>query len=90
VYLDGGVRSGADVAAAVGLGARAVFVARPYLYALMAAGEAGVDQLMGTLLADYTRTLQLLGVTRTDDLDRALVTLAPRWWQTGAADGSGT
>jgi L-lactate dehydrogenase (cytochrome) len=75
VYLDGGVRSGADVAAAVGLGARAAFVARPYLYALMAAGEAGVDQLMATLLTDYSRTLQLLGIRRTAELDRDLVTL---------------
>jgi L-lactate dehydrogenase (cytochrome) len=46
VYLDGGVRSGADVAAAVALGARAAFVARPYLYALMAGGEIGVDALL--------------------------------------------
>jgi L-lactate dehydrogenase (cytochrome) len=77
VYLDGGVRSGADIAAAVALGARAVFVARPYLYALMAAGEAGVDRLLELLLADYVRTLALLGVSRTADLDRSLVTVAP-------------
>jgi L-lactate dehydrogenase (cytochrome) len=77
VYLDGGVRCGADVAAAVGLGARAVFVARPYLYALMAAGEAGVDRLLTLLLEDYTRTLQLLGVTSTADLDRDYVRLLP-------------
>jgi L-lactate dehydrogenase (cytochrome) len=38
VYLDGGIRCGADVAAAVALGARAACVARPYLYALMGAG----------------------------------------------------
>ncbi|HMC71306.1 MAG TPA: alpha-hydroxy acid oxidase, partial [Mycobacteriales bacterium] len=43
IYVDGGVRSGADVAAAVALGARAAFIGRPYLYALMAAGEPGVD-----------------------------------------------
>jgi L-lactate dehydrogenase (cytochrome) len=77
VYLDGGVRSGADVAAAVGLGARAAFVARPYLYALMAAGEPGVDHLLGLLRADYVRTLQLLGVTRTADLGRDAVRLLP-------------
>lgn len=53
VFLDGGVRGGADVAAAVAMGARAVFVARPYLYALMAGGEAGVDHLLGLLHADY-------------------------------------
>jgi L-lactate dehydrogenase (cytochrome) len=77
VYLDGGVRSGADVAAAVALGARAAFVARPYLYALMAAGEPGVDHLLSLLRSDYVRTLQLLGVTSTAQLDRDLVKLLP-------------
>jgi L-lactate dehydrogenase (cytochrome) len=77
VYLDGGVRSGADVAAAVALGARAAFVARPYLYALMDAGEPGVDHLLSLLKADYARTLQLLGINRTDQLDRDLVRLLP-------------
>jgi L-lactate dehydrogenase (cytochrome) len=52
VYLDGGIRCGADVAAAVALGARAAFVARPYLYALMGAGEAGVDHLLWLLRGD--------------------------------------
>jgi L-lactate dehydrogenase (cytochrome) len=77
VYLDGGVRSGADVVAAVALGARAAFVARPYLYALMAAGEAGVDRLLQLLHGDYKRTLQLLGVTRTSELTRDCVRLRP-------------
>jgi len=76
VYVDGGVRSGADVAAAVALGAQAAFVARPYLYALMAGGEAGVDHLTKLLRDDYTRTLKLLGVTETAHLDRELVSLA--------------
>lgn len=74
VYLDGGVRSGADVAAAVAFGATACFVARPYLYALMAAGERGVDRLLALLMDDYVRTLALLGVTSTAQLDRDLVT----------------
>lgn len=77
VYLDGGVRSGADVVAAVALGARAAFVARPYLYALMGAGEPGVDHLLTLLKTDYVRTLQLLGVTRTADLDRDVVRILP-------------
>jgi L-lactate dehydrogenase (cytochrome) len=79
VYLDGGVRSGADIAAAVALGARAAFVARPYLYALMAAGEAGVEHLLQLLRQDYARTLALLGVTRTDQLSRDLVSVVPAW-----------
>ncbi len=77
VYLDGGIRCGADIAAAVALGARAAFVARPYLYALMADGEAGVDHLLALLRADFTRTLQLLGVNRVDELDRSFVRLLP-------------
>jgi L-lactate dehydrogenase (cytochrome) len=75
IYVDGGVRSGADVAAAVALGARAGFVGRPYLYALMAGGEAGVDHLASLLHQDYARTLRLLGVARTSQLDRDVVSL---------------
>jgi L-lactate dehydrogenase (cytochrome) len=77
VFLDGGVRSGSDVAAAVALGARAVFVGRPYLYALMAGGEAAVDRLLEIFAIDYRRTLQLLGVPRTADLTADLVSLGP-------------
>jgi L-lactate dehydrogenase (cytochrome) len=77
VYLDGGVRSGADVAAAVALGARAAFVGRPYLYALMAGGESAVDHLTALLRDDYTRTAKLLGVTSTAELDRDVVQIAP-------------
>jgi L-lactate dehydrogenase (cytochrome) len=75
VFLDGGVRSGADVAVAVALGARAALLGRPYLYALMAGGEPGVDHLLTLLRNDYLRTLKLLGVTSTSELRRDLVTL---------------
>ncbi len=77
VYLDGGVRSGADVAAAVALGANAAFVGRPYLYALMAGGESGVDHLLRLFQDDYARTLKLLGVARTSELSPDLVSLQP-------------
>ncbi|GAA3562743.1 quinone-dependent L-lactate dehydrogenase [Nonomuraea rosea] len=62
VFLDGGVRSGADVAAAVALGARACFVGRAYLYGLMAGGEPGVRRVLDLLHAELARTLRLLGV----------------------------
>ena len=61
----------------VALGATAAFIARPYLYALMAGGEAGVDRLLTLLLADYSRTLRLLGVTSTAALDREVIRLLP-------------
>jgi L-lactate dehydrogenase (cytochrome) len=62
VFLDGGVRSGADVAAAVALGARACFVGRAYLYGLMAGGEPGVRRVLDLLHDEFVRTLRLLGV----------------------------
>jgi len=74
VYLDGGVRSGADIAASVALGARAAFIARPYLYALMAGGENGVNHLVAVLHNDLVRTLRLLGVASVAELSLDLVT----------------
>ncbi len=68
VYLDSGVRSGADVAAAVGLGAQAVLVGRAYLYGLMAGGRPGVDRALEILRTDLVRTMQLLGTSSIADL----------------------
>jgi L-lactate dehydrogenase (cytochrome) len=76
IFLDGGVRSGADIAAAVAIGAQAVFIGRPYLFALMAGGQRGVERLLDIFDVDYRRTLQLLGVRGTAELDRGLVSLA--------------
>ncbi|MCZ2811788.1 alpha-hydroxy acid oxidase [Modestobacter sp. VKM Ac-2979] len=75
VFLDGGVRSGADIAAAVGLGATAAFIGRGYLYGLMAGGEAGVQRALTILRIEYERTMQLLGVTTTGELTDARVSL---------------
>ncbi len=78
VLVDGGVRDGADIAAAVALGARAVQVGRPYLYGLMAGGEDGVARAVDILRVGFTRTMQLLGVTTVDGLDRTVVELPGR------------
>lgn len=77
VYVDGGILSGADIAAAVAMGARAAMVGRAYLYGLMAGGRQGVDRALEILRSEYVRTLQLLGVTATRDLDRSRVRLRP-------------
>lgn len=61
VMIDGGVMSGTDVAAAVGLGADAVLIGRAYLYGLMAAGEAGVDRVLELMATQMRRTMQLTG-----------------------------
>ncbi|SFR92363.1 L-lactate dehydrogenase (cytochrome) [Microbacterium sp. cf046] len=75
VFLDGGVRSGADIAGAVALGATAVFVGRAYLYGLMAGGHAGVVRMLEIMHAELQRTMQLLGAPRIEDLNRGHVTV---------------
>jgi L-lactate dehydrogenase (cytochrome) len=68
VYLDGGVLDGADVVAAVALGARACLIGRAFLYGLMAGGERGVQRVVDLLAREVTRTMQLLGVTSVEGL----------------------
>ncbi|WP_435796443.1 alpha-hydroxy acid oxidase [Kitasatospora indigofera] len=75
VLFDGGVRTGADVAVALALGARAVLVGRPVLWGLAAGGEAGVDRVLGLLRSELEDAMALLGRPALRDLDRA--TLAP-------------
>ena len=66
VLFDSGVRSGADAAVALTLGARAVLVGRPWIYGLGAAGEAGVEHVLRCLLAELQVTCELLGVDARD------------------------
>ncbi len=61
VLLDGGVRRGAHVVAALALGARAVLIGRPYLFGLAAAGERGVERVLDILRAEMRRTMVLMG-----------------------------
>lgn len=68
VLLDSGVRRGSHVAAALAMGATAVLLGRPYLYALAAAGERGVRQMLDVLRAELRRTMVLIGCTSLDEL----------------------
>jgi L-lactate dehydrogenase (cytochrome) len=77
VYLDGGILDGADIAAAVGLGARACLVGRAYLYGLMAGGERGVQKAADILAEQFTRTMRLLGATSVPEITGDLVRLRP-------------
>jgi L-lactate dehydrogenase (cytochrome) len=84
VFVDGGIRSGADLVAARALGATAGLIGRAYLYGLMAGGERGVDRTIEILRTETVRTLQLMGVSRVDDLNSEYV----RFFQDGPrADG---
>jgi L-lactate dehydrogenase (cytochrome) len=70
VILDGGVRRGTHVLKALSLGATAVSGGRLYLYALAAAGQAGVERALGLLEAEIVRGMKLMGKTRIDQLGR--------------------
>ena len=68
ILLDSGVRRGTDVIKALALGATAVMIGRPYLYALAAGGEAGVDRMFELLRAELMRDMAMLGCTKISDL----------------------
>jgi isopentenyl diphosphate isomerase/L-lactate dehydrogenase-like FMN-dependent dehydrogenase len=73
VYLDGGVRRGTDVATALALGARAVFVGRPIIYALAYDGAAGVRLALDLLADELRNVMALLGTPTLADITRAHV-----------------
>ncbi|HEX3526828.1 MAG TPA: alpha-hydroxy acid oxidase [Thermoanaerobaculia bacterium] len=73
VYVDGGIRRGVDVLKALALGARAVLIGRPYLWALAAEGEAGVLRLLHMLRDELQRSLALAGCPRVRDVRPSLI-----------------
>jgi L-lactate dehydrogenase (cytochrome) len=79
VMIDGGLRRGTDVLKAIALGARFVFVGRPFLYAAAIAGEDGVRHAIDVLAAEVLRDMGLLGINRLDEMgpDR-LIHVGPR------------
>jgi len=74
VFLDGGVRRGTDVIKALCLGARAVFVGRPYLFGAATDGEAGVSRAIQIFRDEIDATLALIGKRSVGELDRSSVT----------------
>ena len=78
IHLDTGITSGADIVAAIALGARFTMVGRAYLYGLMAGGRAGVDRMIAIMRGDIERTMRLLGAIRLDELAPRHVTLPGR------------
>ena len=73
IICDGGVRRGSDIVKAVSLGAKAVMAGRPYLYALAACGESGVDHVLDLLHEGVERTMALTGAASVDDLTKELI-----------------
>jgi 4-hydroxymandelate oxidase len=68
VYADGGIRAGEDVLAALALGAGAVFVGRPVLWALACGGADGVHALLAGLTDDLAHDMALAGAASVADI----------------------
>jgi L-lactate dehydrogenase (cytochrome) len=90
VAIDTGIMNGADIVAAIALGAKFTLIGRAYLYGLMAGGRAGVDRAIEILADQIVRTMKLLGARTLDELTPDCVTQlrrlqpVPRTWeQTG-------
>jgi len=73
VLVDGGIRRGTDVCAALALGASAVLVGRPALWGLTVGGQAGAEAVLEILRHELEVSMALLGVTSTQQLTRAHV-----------------
>jgi L-lactate dehydrogenase (cytochrome) len=73
VMLDGGVRRGTDVIKALALGADFVFVGRPFLYAAIAGGQAGVERAITLLRDEIDRDLALMGIRSVSEITPDLV-----------------
>jgi L-lactate dehydrogenase (cytochrome) len=73
VMLDGGIRRGTDVLKALALGAQFVFVGRPFLYAAMVGGEAGVRHALTLLRDEVDRDMALLGIRSIGEITSELV-----------------
>jgi isopentenyl diphosphate isomerase/L-lactate dehydrogenase-like FMN-dependent dehydrogenase len=76
VLMDGGIRCGADIVKAVALGADAVLIGRPYVYALAVGGQRGLEELIQNLTAELDLTLALAGIGSVRELDRSWLTSA--------------
>ncbi|MCK6079304.1 alpha-hydroxy-acid oxidizing protein [Microbacterium sp. EYE_5] len=78
VMVDTGIMNGADIVAAMALGAKFTLIGRAYLYGLMAGGRAGVDKTIQILRTEIERTMTLLGVSSIQELEPRHVTQLTR------------
>jgi 4-hydroxymandelate oxidase len=75
VFMDGGIRRGADILKALALGARGVFIGRPHCWGLMAFGAVGVQRVVELLHAELTVAMGLVGAPNLAAITRSMVRL---------------
>ena len=73
IYLDSGVRSGQDVIRSVAMGARGVFISRPFLYGLGAMGEAGVTKALEVIRNEADLTMAFCGLRNIKDVNKSIL-----------------
>ncbi len=73
IHMDGGVRSGQDVLKARALGAKGVYIGRPYIYGLGAMGEAGVTKALEIIHKELDTTMALCGRTDINTIDKSIL-----------------
>ncbi len=73
VHMDGGIRSGQDVLRAIALGARGVYIGRPFLYGLGAMGEAGVTKCLDIIRNELDLTMAFCGLRDIEDVDSRIL-----------------
>ena len=69
IHIDTGIMHGADVLAALALGADFAYIGRAYLYGLMAGGQEGVERALAIMQSEMVRTMKLLGVNSLKELE---------------------
>ena len=78
IWLDGGVRRGTDVVKALALGASAVGLGRPFLYAQSGFGQPGAERAIEIMRDEIERAMRLLGVTSIKQLKPEMLEILPR------------
>ena len=70
VMIDSGIRRGTDIIKCLALGARFVFVGRPFNYAAAVCGKAGVQHAIDLLRAEFSRDTGNMGINRVEEITR--------------------
>ncbi|TDK60624.1 alpha-hydroxy acid oxidase [Sapientia aquatica] len=73
IHMDGGIRSGQDVIKAVALGAKGVYIGRPFLYGLGAMGQAGVTKCLDIIRNELDLTMAFCGHTNISQIDKGIL-----------------
>ena len=87
IHIDTGIMHGADILAAIALGADFTYIGRAYLYGLMAGGQEGVERALSILQVQILRNMKLLGVNSLEELEPKHVRILPALAGLGSLTG---